>query len=353
MNNSDFQRSKQQFTQGLWPQKTIQLNELLHVGENVYSIGGTEIVASSVFTDTYDHIIGINQHQKKMVKDASGETGLTNYRNYINVASSIQKTKSVVVIASPESRELTDIIPLVDEYISPTLFFDFAEMMAEEIDYMISDAKFNNTGRPCITFTYTNPQSHPHSFGAGEDFLMDGFYLTWTPSQVELGHYYERLVCSNGQTVSEERKDAIVYNLSLNEIRRIIDLVKNKRFIANGIEQFGRLFTRASESRISLAEMGRAQKILIAEGVDREQAEKLIPYEDVRTSYEHAGYNERSKEHLMKGEGTIWDVYNALTQFATHTPRWEHQDYRRVNVMNGAVSLLKKKPDIVNYIDIY
>lgn len=57
-----------------------------------------------------------------MVKGASGETGLTNYRNYINVALNMQNPKFVVVIASPHSRQLTEIIPVVDEYISPILF---------------------------------------------------------------------------------------------------------------------------------------------------------------------------------------------------------------------------------------
>ena len=49
---------------------------------------------------------------------------------------------------------------------------------------------------------------------------------------------------------------------------------------------------------------------------------------------------------MIKGEGTIWETYNALTQFATHTPIWEHHDYRRINIMNGTVGLLKKKTDI-------
>ena len=265
----------------------------------------------------------------------------------------MQKPKSVVVIASPQNRQLTEIVPIVDEYISPTLFFDFAEMMAEETGYTISDIKFNNSGTPHVTITYTNPQEHTHLFGLGEDFMMDGFYLAWTLSHVELGHYYERLVCSNGQTVREEHKDATVYKLSSNEIRKMIAQVKDKRFIAQGVEQFGKLFTVASTSRISLSEMGKAQKILIAQGIEKEQAETLIPYEETRSAYENAGYYDRHKEHLIKGEGTIWETYNALTQFATHTPIWEHHDYRRINIMNGAVGLLKKKTDIINYIDIY
>lgn len=339
--------------QELCPQKTIPLTELIHVGESVFSIEGVEVPVRDTFAKTYDRIIGIDSRQRKMVKGASGETGLKNYRNYINVASNIQKPKSVVVVASPQSRQLTDIIPIVDEYISPTLFFDFAEMMIEETGYTISNIMWNNSEFPSIVITYTNPQGHTHLFGPGEEFMMDGFYLDWIPSHIELGHYYERLVCTNGQTVREEHKDATVYKLSSNEIRKMIAQVKSKRFFAQGIEQFEKLFAVASTSRISLSEMGKAQKILIDQGVEKEQAETLIPYENACSAYENAGFYDCCKERLMKGEGTIWDTYNVLTQFATHTTMWEPQDYRRINIMNDAVGLLKKKPDIVNYIDIY
>lgn len=339
--------------QGLWPQKTIKLNEVLHVGENIYSIGRTEIKAVDSFTKSYDRIIGINTRQRDMVKEASGENGLTNYRNYINVASNIQKPKSVVVIASPESCQLTEIIPIVEEYISPSLFFDFAEIITEESGYTISDIKYNNSDRMCITVTYTNPSGHPHSFGLNEEFMMDGFYLHWSPSHIDLGHYYERLVCSNGQMVREARKEFTSYRLSSNEIRQMIEQVNSKQFLTNGIEQFGRLLTRASESRISLAEMSKAQKLLISNGIQEEQAEMLIPYMEVRNSYETARCYDCKKEHLMKGEGTIWDTYNVLTKFATHNWIWPQHDHRRINVMNGAVALLQREPDIVNYIDIY
>ena len=339
--------------QGMEPQKIIDLSEVLHVGDNVYSVSGTEIEASSVFSKLYDRIIGINKRQRDMVKEASGETGLTNYRNYINVASNMQKPKSVVITASPESCQLTSIIPIVDEYISPTLFFDFAEMMVEESGYSITDIKYSNTDRMCITITYGNPNAIPHRFGLDEEFMMDGFFLHWTPSHIELGHYYERLICTNGQTVREERKEFTTYRLSSAEISRMIEQVKNKQFLSSGIKRFGGLLTRASESRISLAEMSKAQKILISNGIQEKYAEELIPYTEVRNSYEMAGYYDRSKEHLMKGEGTIWDTYNVLTKFASHNDVWQAHDHRRINVMTAAVSLLQREPDIVNYIDLY
>lgn len=133
----------------------------------------------------------------------------------------------------------------------------------------------------------------------------------------------------------------------------MIEQVNSKQFLTNGIEQFGRLLTRASESRISLAEMNKAQKLLISNGIHAEQAEMLIPYMEVRNSYETAGCYDYKKEHLMKGQGTIWNTYNVLTKFATHNRIWQQHDHRRINVMNGAVALLQREPDIVNYIDIY
>lgn len=137
--------------------------------------------------------------------------------------------------------------------------------------------------------------------------------------------------------MKEERKDNTVYKISANEIHSIIGKVKNKSFFAIGVEQFGKLLKRASSSRISLAEMKRAQKILIAENVNAEKAEHLIPYAEVCSSYQNVGLYDAKKEHLMKGEGTIW----------------KPNDHRRIAIMNGAVGLLKREPDIVNYLDIY
>lgn len=52
-------------------------------------------------------------------------------------------------------------------------------------------------------------------------------------------------------------------------------------------------------------------------------------------------------------ENTIWDTYNTLTAFASHTTLWERHDYRRISIMNDAVHFLRRKPDIMTYYDLY
>lgn len=57
-------------------------------------------------------------------------------------------------------------------------------------------------------------------------------------------------------------------------------------------------------------------------------------------------------ERITKGEGTVWDAYNVFTEFATHTTLRGAQDNKRISLMSKATTMLRKKPDIVSYIEI-
>lgn len=118
------------------------------------------------------------------------------------------------------------------------------------------------------------------------------------------------------------------------------------------VELFSGLISTAYESRISLVEMRRCQKTLLSLGVSKKVAEEQIPYGKVCDRYQKAGKYDADKERIIKGEGTLWDAYNLLTEFATHTTLWTPENYRRISLMNKATNMLRKKPDIVSYIDI-
>ena len=107
----------------------------------------------------------------------------------------------------------------------------------------------------------------------------------------------------------------------------------------------------AYESRISLAEKRSCQKTLLSLGVSKEVAKEQIPYGKVCNRYQKAGKYDADKKRILKGEGTLWDAYNLLTEFATYTTLWTPEDHRRISLMNKATNMLRKKPDIVSYID--
>ncbi len=353
MDSTTYQKRKQKFLQEVMPHKLIAPQELTHVGENIFSLQGIDIEGTADFTNNFDKIIGVGKLHRTVVHEASGETGLANYRNYLNAAINLSNPTPVIIVASPTERKLTNIIPVVEDYITPGIFFDFAEMMIEETGYEIDEIRYDRSDHSKVTISFFNPMAEPRSLGFGENVLTDGFYLTWQPTEVELGHFYIRLVCSNGMTEKAERRDTNLHRLDSSEMQRLISIVKGTPFLNMGVDRFATLIDRANQSRISLSEMHSVQRRLAGLDLQADAVEAIVPYQGVKEMYEAAGMYDSRREHLLKGEGTIWDTYNSLTDFASHNELISETDYRRVKILQEASRLLHRSPDIVTYYDIF
>lgn len=177
MNYTDYLQVKEDFIMQLAPHKEVELTEVQHESDQLYSVDGVEVPASRRFADSYDTIIGIKPKQKALVRNASGETGLSNYRNYQSVAMSIHKPQKVLIVASPESHQLTEVIPIVEEYIAPTLFFDFAEMVAHETGYEIVKVNYSPSVNIQATITFQSRDVRQHYFFRERTFLWMAFTL--------------------------------------------------------------------------------------------------------------------------------------------------------------------------------
>lgn len=354
MDYSIIKQKQNEFLEKIWPSSIMRLGDLTTAGENVFRYAGREMLATKQFSNKYDELIGVEYNQKNIVTQASGKTGLKNFRNYMNAASDIHQARQVVVIASPKERQLVNIIPLVKEYISPQLFFDFADMMAEQTKSHYELAEFNKTESSGVTLYFNRNNPHIVSFCKDEDFIDDGFYLSWNPASVDLGHFYTRLICTNGQKETVMHSDAHLYSLNSSDMRRMINAVNNQDFSQHSTLK--EKVMKSINTRISLNEMMKAQKILLGAGIDAELSESVIPYRDALEKYQLAlGYKISKNMNKYKGPGTIWESYNALTAFASHTDSMDADDPRRGQIMSAAFSFLGRKPDIVEtqYIDIF
>lgn len=353
MDATTFKQQQQDFLSQLWPARIVKLGQLQSVGDNVFTLDGHDIPCTETFTHDFDRLIGVGKRVRSMVKNTSGDAGLRNFRNYMNVAGDVNHATEAIIIASPQDHQLVAIQPIVDRYISPQLFFNFVEMVVEQTGYHIDSMKFRSHALPQITITFMSSNAPITSFGKGEEFITDGFYLDWDPQQVSLGHYYERLVCSNGQTVTEQHRDFASHNLDAHEMNRLISIVKQPSFVTRGLQHFATLINRAINSRISLAEMHKAHRALTDNNVDPITANGITHYHDAVADYKQNGIYDPKKEHLMIGPTTIWTTYNALTAFATHTSLWSPTDHRRITLQHAATTLLTKHPDINPYLNIY
>ena len=110
----------------------------------------------------------------------------------------------------------------------------------------------------------------------------------------------------------------------------------------------------AKKTNASVNELKSAVNMLIQQGIDYQDANKIIPYEQTKTKYEKAGYHMVYKNMTQaKSDKTMWEVFNMLTYFATHNDVWSPHDLRRSYLMESSMGLLLKKRDIKEYYNIF
>ena len=59
-----------------------------------------------------------------------------------------------------------------------------------------------------------------------------------------------------------------------------------------------------------------------------------------------------SSMNMIRTNLLFWDLFNVLTEYATHNQTWTPNDNRRTILMSDAMNLLMKKRDIINYYDL-
>lgn len=350
--NTILTTERARFEQQMHPHKIIQLGEIIHMVGNIFKLGALEIEASDVFASKVDKLINVSDRQIKIVKSTSGDNGVRNFKNYMTVATNREKSTKVVVMAGEESRKLIDVIPLVDDYISPNMFFDFMDMFLDKTKYEIERIESGSLVDGLML--YLQPISPVFSeLAKGEEFMSNGIYVDWNLSGVEIGSYFSRLVCKNGQMVNEYREKNMVYSLNSNRLHGIIESITNGTFHTSSFNKFADNALLAIQSRASIRELGLAQKILLGLGAPEQVAEELLPYSRQLNEYRKRGMDITQNGRYALSDLTVWEVYNNLTQFATHTDIWSASNLNRGAVMLSAVKLLSAQRDIINYANIY
>lgn len=109
----------------------------------------------------------------------------------------------------------------------------------------------------------------------------------------------------------------------------------------------------ASQTPASLNEVYCGRKLLTRHGAPEDLAEQLMPYSRLLNQYEEHGYGSHLKISKAKSDIMMWDLYNNLTEFASHNTLWDVNDNRRSSLMQQSVGLLQRKRDIQEYYDIF
>lgn len=237
--------------------------------------------------------------------------------------------------------------------LSAEAFFDFAEMFMDKNGYSPHSCMAGaDTG---AEFSIILDSRHPEisTIIKDEDFLSNSIYLKWNPGEIELGHYYERLICSNGQVERVRLSDARMNLLTTEQINKMLTLPDSK-VMNRGFNEFRNAALLAISTRASMNELKYVSMMLERFGLDTPDVEKVAPYQKELQEYADRGYDiDRNNASTTLASMTVWNLYNSVTAFATHNDIWTENDCRRMAVCEDAVKFLYRDHDIKKYTDIF
>lgn len=323
-------------------------------GKNVYRVEGKELLFNDFTSKQLDEIIGLTAKQARVVRRASGEAGVRDFRNYLATAGSMTNPVSVALIANPTSRTVSGLVPIKEEAITADVFFDFVEIFLEKNHLVPVRYQMAYDISAGLTLYMDSDTPLVRSIAPSEDFLINSYYLKWHLGQVELGRYYERLICSNGQTQTITSKEARITSVRGERVSALLSIPRNVGYLDGDFNRFGGKALEAMEVRASMRELKQVSEKLEAYLVDTRVAQQLAPYAREIRLYETAGFNtDQAFLGELKASMSVWGLYNGVTDYASNNTQWAESDNRRGMLQAEALKFLMHNRDVRNYSDIF
>ena len=350
MDYQTFQNEKANFMAQPFGYKETAINELTSIDDNHYSIGNTIVELSDSVADNMDRHYGILPKQSDKTRKAFGDKGIAHLRNFLGQAGKDDKSR-LILVADTLKRQVTHIYPTKEHLIPPTSFFDFAELFMDKNGYEPEALEYDTGTEISLRMKPNKPAFL--QFDAGDEFMSNGLWLRWNPAEISFGNYYERLICKNGATQVAQNK--LMYAESLNDksIERLLAINSDNFILKHNTNVMLGNARLAMRTKASLHELGLASKALHQLGLKEDNA-NIIPYQENLSRYEQAGFpTDATSQKRTISNITVWELFNLMTAFATHTDIWDDHNTNRSLLMAKSTDLLNQKRDIYEFNNIY
>lgn len=326
-------------------------DELVSEGDNYYRIGDTQIAVTPSVQYQLDRQIGLSSLQREGIRQAYGENAVTSLRNGFAMANCITNPKKLALIANPDELIVDGIVQLEAEAIPLRSFFNIVELFANEYGYEVENVLSSENGIYGITVRFMPVHPQYNTFGDDDEFITNGLYMKWNLGEVELGNYYLRLICTNGQMQITRNALNRLHRIDNDDVMKILNPANTRNIAKRNLETFEQTVLQAHNTTASLSEVYRGKKLLLRHGTPENLAEQLMPYTELLNMYQKVGKHIPATK--AKSNIKMWDLFNRLTDFASHTSLWERTDNRSASLMQQSMGLLMCKRDIQTYYDIF
>lgn len=357
MDATTYEKEKRRILSTLFPYRILEKTDIMSHGNNLLEINGNEVEITPAVQSSIDKFIGVTRYMAEAMETTYGQKSLADLRNWFALAGNVEKARKIAVIADPHDCKVIGTAAIKKDVITPEAFFDFIELFMDRNGYYPSSVETGTNGVFGINITLKPHHEQTKSFGTDEEYLTNGLYFKWNLGELEAGNYIERLVCTNGATATFPQKMGIINDIAASSVKKLIEIPADQKAMNFNFEILQENALTAQRTVASLSEVKEANKLLLSMGVENAVAEEIAPIQYLMDLYEAAGYKVRHINRDLgaefKSDILFWDLFNRLTNFASHTPHWEETDIRRHALMSKSFQFLNAPRDIQEYVSIF
>ena len=337
MTTEDYVSTRETLLQKQKPFIVLEKEELVAEGGRYYRVGDTLFSVTPEAQRYLDRQIGLNSKQQEGFKEAYGEKALAHLRNSFSMADCVRNPSRFALIANPEECVVEDVVPLVEEVVPMRSFFDIVELFADKHAYEVAKIYSYENGIHGITVELRPVHPQYDTFGANDEFITNGLYMKWTLSGIELGNYYLRLVCTNGSMQISQNSLSKIHQVSTDGVSKILAPQCLSELMIRNLETFKTAAMIARDTPASLSEVYCGKRLLLRHGSPENLAETLMPYTELLEKCNELGGHIPATQ--VKSNIKMWDLFNRLTDFASHVDLWDRNLSVKPNVEPSLLGL--------------
>ena len=337
MTTEDYVSTRETLLQKQKPFIVLEKEELVAEGGRYYRVGDTLFSVTPEAQRYLDRQIGLNSKQQEGFKEAYGEKALAHLRNSFSMADCVRNPSRFALIANPEECVVEDVVPLVEEVVPMRSFFDIVELFADKHAYEVAKIYSYENGIHGITVELRPVHPQYDTFGANDEFITNGLYMKWTLSGIELGNYYLRLVCTNGSMQISKNSLSKIHQVSTDGVSKILAPQCLNEMMIRNLETFKTAAMIARDTPASLSEVYCGKRLLLRHGSPENLAETLMPYTELLEKCNELGGHIPATQ--AKSNIKMWDLFNRLTDFASHADLWDRNLSVKPNVEPSLLGL--------------
>jgi hypothetical protein len=327
--------------------KELTLSEFNVIDNNHISIDGTSIEVTDHAFRRLLARLRIPQAFAKRFSTGFGDDGLRQLVQMMKTVKSSHNDQSVTLLVNPQTLSIIDILPSNYASISNNSFFDFASRYIDQYNLGVTAVGSNETGHSQInTVSDSGIYSVP---GMKNEIFQTGITFTNSPLRgLEVSPYLNRLICTNGissTAFSENYSLRSLTDKSIAEFNDHMILMAGNGFQPAGLTE---TIKRANNTQASLAELQKGVNALLSSDkrVDFEYVQRYIPLTRSLQAYESLGCDPSdftgNQLKNAKSGVTVYNLVNAMTNFASNDTRYSLDSLKSANLMITAGNILTK-----------